>query len=1051
MTRVSRALRAVRARIGVPASPQARGAAAVAGDDARELLFASALFDDVWYSLCVGKTLTRRDAIEHYLSSKRIRGLSPHPLFEPVFTAVGLRLDMGRYRDEGQDVDNALVVYLRDRRFDVAFHPLFDLDLYLAEHPEATEHADGPLGHYLQIGAPAGARINSWYQPEPAIEPTGVAAPIVAAAQEWARRRLDLNVWGPPGAPAITKAAATPVADIGLTTIVLVVENPDADLSRSIESVLGQTTAEWELIIGAVGTDLSDPAVIPADSRIRVLPGVAATSWAVRNEGLALAQGRQVAWMSAGDSWFPGRLSALHRALLDSGSTWVHDAVQTERPGQRPRPMSRRMSRERLLAGAVGELSSVIVSTDAARAVGGFDESLPGGQALEMLLKLGTEGGFAPGLGVSMQLRKNRAWQPHPWDRPWVNYDRIASATDVVLNRHLVDWEALATTPVESDLVSVLIPTYEDWEMTELAVRRVVEARKPGLRVEIIVIDNGCGVVPATILSTLPSQYDGVQVVQTAVNHGFALGNNVGLNVARGATVVFLNNDTEVDGDWLEPLVEALRDPEILGAQSLLIYPDGTIQSAGVVFPRGSGLPHVLLQNFPVEDAVGLESYPLHALTGAALAMRFSDVVALRGFDPIFRNGMEDVDICLRLAQLRSGRFAVIPESRVIHHESKTPGRFSKYLANRQVLLDRWIGRLPEDDVEAWGNRGFQVAGHRFGHGGIADRRLLVAEPVLTRRLRPEIIEGVPVLRWAIKNPAPSGPKGDVWGDTHFADQLARALRKLGQEVVVDRRGAFERPSESLDDVVLLLQGLGRYTPLLDRVNLTWLISHPDLVERTSHHGWDRIYVASAPFADRMASEWGAPAVPLLQATDPAVFHPGLAEPDSGEQVLFIGNSRGQARPLVMAAIEADLPLRVYGAGWEDLIPERYIAGQFIPNDQVGAAYRAARVVLNDHWEDMAREGFLSNRLFDAVAAGARVISDEVPSLHEVFGDAVQVASTSQELAAIVNAPDLDALFGSDDVRRARATDIAAHHCFDVRAKVMLDDALQIRAERGYS
>lgn len=834
----------------------------------------------------------------------------------------------------------------------------------------------------------------------------------------------------------------------------LVVENPAADVARSVASVLAQTTTDWELLVVTVGAPLADPDAIGSDPRIRVLPGIATTAWAARNQGLGLAQGRYVAWMSAGDRWSPGRLSALHHALLDSGSTWAHDGAQTERAGQPPRPASRRMSRDQLLAGTAGELSTVIVATEAARGVGGFDESLPGGQALEFLLQLsaGSECGFAPGLGVSMQLGKNRGWRPHVSERPWVDPDRLASASDVVLNRHLVDWPALAARPVEDDLVSVLIPTYEDWEMTELAVRRVVEARghDTGPRVEVVVIDNGCGVAPATILSTLPHRYDGVRVVHTVVNHGFALGNNIGLNHAHGATIVFLNNDTEVDPGWLGPLVEPLRDPAVLGSQSLLIYPDGTIQSAGVVFPRGGGLPHVLLQNFPVEDAEGLEAQPLHALTGAALAMRFSDVVALRGFDPIFRNGMEDVDICLRLAQSRAGRFVVVPGSRVVHHESKTPGRFSKYVANRKVLLDRWTGRLPEDDVEAWGGRGFEVTGHRFSHGGIPDRRLRVAEPVLTRRPRLEVTEGTPVLRWAIKNPAPSGPKGDVWGDTPFAGQLARALRNLGQEVVVDRRGAFERPSESLDDVVLLLRGLGRYTPLLDRVNLTWLISHPDLVERSDHHGWDRIYVASAPFAERMAREWGAPAVALPQATDPAVFHPGLAEPDTGEQVLFIGNSRRQARPLVMAAVEKELPLRVYGADWEDLIPAKYIAGQFLPNDRVGAAYRAAGFVLNDHWADMARDGFLSNRLFDAVAAGARVISDAVPGLGEVFGDAVQVVTTADELAAVVSAPDPDRLFGDDDARRARAADVAAHHSFDVRARTMLEDAVRIRAERGF-
>lgn len=1024
-----------------------------AGTSAVDLLVASPLFDDAWYSTCADRPMIRREAVEHYLAGNRRTGISPHPLFAPVYAAGKLGLNVAKYLAEDSPLDDALVVYVRDRRYAVPVHPLFDVEAYLAENPAAAEHPHGPLGHYRETGAAAGARVNGWYEPDPQREPTGLEGRVHRAALGWVeRRRTDLTIWGPPKAPAITDAQAAPVVSekIGTTTVVLVAEHPEADLDRSVQSVLEQTTTTWELLVVGV-RDALDAAVLPEDPRIRVV-GSAATPWAARNLALAEASGTHVAWMTAGDAWFPGRLSSVHRALLDSGSSWAHDCARTSRGKLPPRSASRPITREALLGGAVGNLGTVISTVELARRDGGFDESLRGAQTIDFLLRLcdDADPGFAHRVGVRMQLARNKALTPHPHDQGWVDFENLTSASDVVINDRLVDWDGLAARQVRDDLVSVLIPTYEDWEMTELAVRRVVEARTPGTEVEIVVIDNGCSQVPSTILDTLPDQYDGVRVVQTVVNYGFALGNNIGLNVAHGATVVFLNNDTEVDPGWLAPLVDALADPEVLGAQSLLIYPDGTIQSAGVVFPRGNGLAHVLLQHFPVEDAVGLEHEPLHALTGAALAMRFSDVVALRGFDPVFRNGMEDIDICLRLEASRPGRFVTLPASRVVHHESKTPGRFAKYAENRQVLLERWAGRLPEDDVEAWGRRGFEVTGHRFAHGGIPDRRLLVAEPILAQGPRVQVSEGVPRLRWAIKNPAPSGPRGEAWGDTHFGAQLADALRRLGQHVAVDRRGSFGRSSEHLDDVTVLLRGLIPYRPLLDRVNLLWLISHPDMMERTEHIGWDRVYVASTTFADRIAREWGAPATSLLQATDPAVFHPDLAQPDTGDQVLFIGNSRGQGRPLVMAAVEQGLPLRVYGAGWEDLIPAEYIAGTFVPNDQVGAAYRSARVVLNDHWEDMARDGFLSNRLFDAVGAGARVISDHVPGLTDVFGDAVQVVRSPEELAAVVNAPDLDALFGDDQVRRSRAAALAAEHSFDHRARIMLDDALRIRSERGF-
>jgi hypothetical protein len=535
--------------------------------------------------------------------------------------------------------------------------------------------------------------------------------------------------------------------------------------------------------------------------------------------------------------------------------------------------------------------------------------------------------------------------------------------------------------------------------------------------------------------------------VRSPVNRGFALGNNLGLVAAHGATVVFLNNDTEVQAGWLAPLLDALEDPDVLGAQSLLVYPTGSVQSAGVVFPRGGGIPHVLLQGFPTEDAAGLEDEPLHALTGAALAMRHRDVVDLHGFDPVFRNGMEDVDICLRLAESRPGRFVVRPESRVVHHESRSPGRFSHALVNRQVLVDRWAGRLPEDDVEAWRSRGFEVVGHEIENAVSRDQRLCVAQPVLTHvRV---VHEGRPSLRWAIKTAAPFGPTTEMWGDTHFARQLASALRDLGQEVVIDHRGEHERRSGRHDDVVVLLRGLALSTPLLDRVNLLWLISHPELVTPSEPLGWDRVYVASVPHAAYLSQLWGREAVPLLQATDPSSFHPDRAAPDTGHRLLFVGNSRKQERPLVTAAAGADLPLSVFGNEWTGRLDERFIRGRYVPNAELGAAYRAAGFVLNDHWPEMATQGFLSNRLFDAVASGARVITDDAAGLRSVFGDSVQVARTPGELVDLVTSPDPDAVFGDDERRREQARVVAEQHSFAARARVLLEDAREIRAARN--
>ena len=154
-----------------------------------------------------------------------------------------------------------------------------------------------------------------------------------------------------------------------------------------------------------------------------------------------------------------------------------------------------------------------------------------------------------------------------------------------------------------------------------------------------------------------------------------------------------------------------------------------------MAFPATGGLPHNFLAGFPAEDAAGVDGLRFQALTGAALVLRTEDVVALRGFDPVFTNGMEDVDLCQRLAAQRPGHFRVVTEVPVVHHESRTAGRYARSLANREVYLDRWQGHdEPRDDADLWAACGLQVVGHEVGPARHGEHpRYRIPRPVLVR------------------------------------------------------------------------------------------------------------------------------------------------------------------------------------------------------------------------------------------------------------------------------------------------------------------------------
>ncbi|HET6940174.1 MAG TPA: glycosyltransferase [Nocardioides sp.] len=749
------------------------------------------------------------------------------------------------------------------------------------------------------------------------------------------------------------------------------------------------------------------------------------TDWEVVSD-LAAASGEYVAFLDAGDSWVPDRL----QRLVGLGRPFVADELEGER-GNGEKVVFRTPAPD-------VEPARLVAQREALAALGPVDPALPSAWLLDLLMRHQTSVERVPEIGVRRRFPdRRRALRPPPGD--W---------RGVVLNKHLVDWAALESRVPTTGLTSVLVPTYDDSELTTACVESLLaDAAAGGTPVEVIVWDNGSSPAVAAELDRLAGER--VQVHHSAENHGFALGNNLALAHATGDVVVFLNNDTTVPPGWLAPLREALTDPDVLGTQPLLLYPSGTIQSAGVAFPTCGGLPHAFLQGFPAEDARAIEALRFHALTGAALALKYADAVALRGFDPVFSNGMEDIDLCHRLAQRRAGHFRVVDRAPVVHRESRTPGRYDKHLANRRIYLDRWQRVVaPRDDAALWATRGLRVVDHEVGparHG--EPPRLRVPRPVLVREVRLQVTEQAR-LRWAIKNAAPAGPGGERWGDTHFASALAVALRDEGQEVVVDRRPEWDRPTGRHDDVVLVLRGLVEHEPSPEQPALLWVISHPELVTREEVQGYDRVLAAGRPWAEHRAREWGVPIEPLLQATDPERFHPDAATPGTGDAVLFVGNSRRVLRPVVRDALAAGLPLAVYGDLWAGLVPDAVVRARSIPNESLAAAYRSAGVVLNDHHDAMRADGFVSNRLFDAVASGARVITDPVDGLAELFGPSVQVYETPEELRRLATLPDPDSVFGDDASRRAAADRVRTEHSFAARARRLVQITLEARAAR---
>ena len=248
-------------------------------------------------------------------------------------------------------------------------------------------------------------------------------------------------------------------------------------------------------------------------------------------------------------------------------------------------------------------------------------------------------------------------------------------------------------------MVSIIVPVFNRLDCTRQCTDAIL-AHTQDIPYEIILVDNASTDGTSTHLATLS---DPARVITNTVNRGFACACNQGAAAARGDVLVFLNNDTQVLPHWLSPLIETLADETVGMVGNRLVYPDGRIQHAGVIFVLWAEqsrffFDHVF-RGFNGQDPRVCLANEFQMVTGACMAMRQRDFVDLKGFDERYWNGLEDIDLCARVGV--SGKKIVYqPASCVIHAESQSgPERHAKLAQNNELLGQTWGGKLCPDFV----------------------------------------------------------------------------------------------------------------------------------------------------------------------------------------------------------------------------------------------------------------------------------------------------------------------------------------------------------------
>jgi GT2 family glycosyltransferase len=247
---------------------------------------------------------------------------------------------------------------------------------------------------------------------------------------------------------------------------------------------------------------------------------------------------------------------------------------------------------------------------------------------------------------------------------------------------------------------SIVVPVYGQADLTERCLDALL-ADRYDTPFQVVVVDDGSRDRTPELLTGYGSL---VHVVRHDENAGFASSCNDGAAAASGELLVFLNNDTIPCAGWLDALVayaNVHRSAAIVGAK--LLYPDETVQHAGVVIDQ-YGYPKHIYGGFPGWHPATGRSRRFQAVTAACMLVRRAAFEQLGGFDPAFRNGYEDVDLCLRAAAF--GEVHYCAESVLYHLESMSDGRFSHAAENDRLWTERWLGNVPADDFRYYAEDG---------------------------------------------------------------------------------------------------------------------------------------------------------------------------------------------------------------------------------------------------------------------------------------------------------------------------------------------------------
>lgn len=533
---------------------------------------------------------------------------------------------------------------------------------------------------------------------------------------------------------------AQPAAGPTFSIVVPVYNTSEKWLRKCIESVIAQSYPKWELCIS---NDASTQAHVRSvldeyqrrDSRVRVhhreRNGHISLS---SNDGLAMASGQFVALLDHDDELAPNALREVHLAIAGNPHWKIlySDEDKIDEQGVRYDPYFKPDWNYDLFLSQNCISHLGVYETDLVRQVGGFRQGLEGSQDWDLALRCiehvrPDQIGHIPhvlyhwraiagstALGVEQKdyagAAALRAVSEHLTRIGCKAHAELAGPGRVRVRREL---------PERVPRVSLIIPTRDRVELLRTCVGSIL-SKTSYADYEILIVDNQ-SVEAATLAYFNEVGADTrVRVLRYDKPFNYSSINNFAAMHATGQILGLVNNDIEVEGgEWLSEMVGQAVRPDVGAVGAMLLYPDDTIQHAGVILGMHGIAGHVyagMPRNFPGQMGRALLTQEMSAVTAACLLVRKEVFEEVGGLDEGLSVAFNDIDFCLRV-RAKGYRNLWTPYAVLYHHESAsrgyedTPEKKLRFEGEIDFMRLRWGEQLLNDPAY---NRNLSLGADEF-------------------------------------------------------------------------------------------------------------------------------------------------------------------------------------------------------------------------------------------------------------------------------------------------------------------------------------------------